>query len=74
MQQNKLKKAQEKEKNEIERMKQGPAENMTIAVLKQLLKGKGITQELQIQGKMRLTQIKESQRRKKIVQENKKSR
>ena len=51
MQQNKLKKAQEKEKNEIERMKQGPAENMTIAVLKQLLKGKGITQELQIQGK-----------------------
>ena len=74
MQQNKLKKAQEKEKNEIERMKQGPAENMTIAVLKQLLKGKGITQELQIQGKMHLTQIKESQRRKKIVQENKKSR
>ena len=35
MQQKKLKEAQEKEKNEkIERMKQGPAENMTIAVLK----------------------------------------
>ena len=44
MQQNKLKKAQEKEKNEKkERMKQGPAENMTIAVLKQLFrKDKGI--------------------------------
>ena len=39
----KLNEAQEKEKNEkIERMKQGPAENMTIAVLKQLLKDKGI--------------------------------
>ena len=35
--------AQEKEKNEkTERMKQGPAEDMTIAVLKQLLKDKGI--------------------------------
>ena len=44
MQQKKLKKAQEKEKNEnLERMKQGPTENMTIAVLKQLLKDKGIT-------------------------------
>jgi len=43
MQQRKLKEAQEKEKNEkIERVKQGPAENMTIAVLKQLLKDKGI--------------------------------
>ena len=43
MQQKKLKKAEEKEKNEkIERMKQGPAENMTVAVLKQLLKDKGI--------------------------------
>ena len=35
----KLNEAQENEKNEnIERMKQGPAENMAIAVLKQLLK------------------------------------
>ena len=43
MQQKKLKEAEEKEKNEkIERMKQGPAENMTVAVLKQLLKDKGI--------------------------------
>ena len=43
MQQKKLKEAQEKEKNEkIERMKQWPAENMTIVVLKQLLKDKGI--------------------------------
>ena len=43
MQQKKLKEAQEKEKNEkIECMKQWPAENMTIAVLKQLLKDKGI--------------------------------
>ena len=44
MQQKKLKEAQgERKKNEkIERMKQGPAENMTIAVLKQLLKDKGI--------------------------------
>ena len=34
MQQKKLKEAQEKQKNEkIERMKQGPAENMTIAIL-----------------------------------------
>ena len=42
-QQKKLKEAQEKEKIEkIERMKQGPAEDMTIAVLKQLLKDKGI--------------------------------
>ena len=42
-QQKKLKEAQEKKKNEkIERMKQWPAENMTIAVLKQLLKDKGI--------------------------------
>ena len=39
MQQKKLNEAQEKEKKDkIERMKQGPAENMTIAVLKQLLK------------------------------------
>ena len=38
-----MKELEEKEKNEkIERMKQGPAENMTIAVLKQLLKDKGI--------------------------------
>ena len=43
VQQKKLKEAQEKEKNEkIERMKQWPAENMTIAVLKQLLQDKGI--------------------------------
>ena len=43
MQQKKLKEAEEKEKNEkIERMKQGPAENMIVAVLKQLLKDKGI--------------------------------
>ena len=43
MQQKKLKEAEEKEKNEkIERMKQGPAENMTVAVLKPLLKDKGI--------------------------------
>jgi len=43
MQQKKLKEAQGKEKNEkIEYMKQGPAKNMTIAVLKQLLKDKGI--------------------------------
>ena len=43
MQQKKLNEAQEKEKNEkIERMKQGPAENMTIAVLKQLLRDKAI--------------------------------
>ena len=43
MQQKKLKEAQEKEKKEkIERMKQGPPENMTITVLKQLLKDKGI--------------------------------
>ena len=43
MQQKKLKEAQEKEKNEkIERMKQGPAENMTVAVLEQLLKDKAI--------------------------------
>ena len=43
MQQKKLNEAQEKEKNEkIERMKQVPAKNMTIAVLKQLLKDKGI--------------------------------
>ena len=43
MQQKKLKEAQEKERNEkLERMKQGPAENMTIAVLKQLLKDRGI--------------------------------
>ena len=39
----KLNEAQEKEKSEkIECMKQGPAENVTVAVLKQLLKGKGI--------------------------------
>ena len=44
MHQKKLKEAQEKEKNDkIECMKQGPAENMTIAVLKQLLIDKGIT-------------------------------
>ena len=44
MQQKKLKKPQEKERNEkLERMKQGPAENMmTIAVLKQFLKDRGI--------------------------------
>ena len=42
-QQKKLNKAQEKEKNEkIERMKQVSTENMTIAVLKQLFKYKGI--------------------------------
>ena len=29
-------------KKKIERIKQGPAENMTIAVLKQLFNGKGI--------------------------------
>ena len=43
MQQKKFKEAQEEEKNEkIECMKQGPAKNMTIAVLKQPLKDKGI--------------------------------
>ena len=43
MQQKKLEEAEEKEKNEkIESMKQGPAENMTIVVLKQLLKDKGM--------------------------------
>ena len=43
MQRKKLKEAQEKEKNEkIERMKRGPTENLTIAVLKLLLKDKGI--------------------------------
>ena len=44
MQQKKLKEAQEKEKNEKKkkRMKQWPAENMAIAVLKQLLEDKGI--------------------------------
>ena len=43
MQQKKLKEVQEKERNEkLERMKQGPAENMTIVVLKQLLKDRGI--------------------------------
>ena len=39
----KLEEAAEMEKQEkIERMKQGPAENMTTAVLKQLLKNKAI--------------------------------
>ena len=43
MQEKELREAKEKEKKEkIERMKQGPAENMTVAVLKQLLKDKGI--------------------------------
>ena len=44
MQQKKLKEAQVKEKRneKIEHMKQGPAENMTIAVLKHLLEDKGI--------------------------------
>lgn len=42
--QKKHKEAADKEKLEkIERMKQGPAENMSVAVLKQLLKDKGIT-------------------------------
>ena len=42
MQQKKLKEVQEKERNETERMKQELAENMTIVVLKQLLKDRGI--------------------------------
>ena len=44
MQQKKFKKAQEKGNNEkIEHMKQGPTENMTVAVLKNSqLKDKGI--------------------------------
>ena len=57
MQQKKLKEAQEKEKNEkIERMKQWPAENMTIAVLKQLLQDKGIAFRPEAK-KMELVQI-----------------
>ena len=36
-----LKEAQGKEKNGKKRMKQGPSENITLAVLKQLLKDQG---------------------------------
>ena len=60
-----MKEAQENEKNEnIERMKQGPAENMAIAVLKQLLKD---TRKIASNTDERIANEK------KMVQESKKS-
>ena len=58
MQQKKLKETQEKERNEkLERMKQGPAENMTIVVLKQLLKDRGIAFEVSKKAKLYIRTI-----------------